>query len=175
MNEKRIDELIIQLQQGNMEAFDEFYELTKKGVYSMAYQILKSRDEAENVLQDTYLKFLEKLPEMKKDRSVLAYLMQTSKNLSLNIISKDRRILHQVDITSIPEEEKSQNDDEVMRKMREVLSAEENQIVLMHCLYDMSHKEIANEIHKPIGTVTWKYNQAIKKLKEALIKDGYRE
>ena len=57
MDNERLHTLFIELQNGQMDSFDEFYELTKRGVFSVSYQILKSQDEAENVLQETYLQF----------------------------------------------------------------------------------------------------------------------
>ena len=74
MDNERLHTLFIELQNGQMDSFDEFYELTKRGVFSVSYQILKSQDEAENVLQETYLQFLKKLPTLKSDQSILGYL-----------------------------------------------------------------------------------------------------
>lgn len=175
MNEHRLTELVTNLKAGRMEYFDEFYQLTYRGVYSISLQLLKSKEEAENILQDTYLKFLEKLNDIDPNQSVLAYLMQTAKNLSLNTLEKYKKIQRDVDMTKIEDDSQGNNDDYVLKKMRQVLDEEENQIVIMHCLYDMTHKEISSALNKPIGTITWKYNNAIKKVREALEKDGYRK
>lgn len=176
MDNERLHTLFIELQNGQMDSFDEFYELTKRGVFSVSYQILRSQDEAENVLQETYLQFLKKLPTLKSNQSILGYLMQTAKNLSLNIIKKNKRRNYSFDMETVPETENDTGqDDTVMKVMREVLNPKETEIVLMHSLYDMTHKEIAKQLGKPLGTITWAYNNAIKKLKEALIRYGYQE
>lgn len=176
MDNERLHTLFIELQNGQMDSFDEFYELTKRGVFSVSYQILRSQDEAENILQETYLQFLKKLPKLKSDQSILGYLMQTAKNLSLNIIKKNKRRNYSFDMETVPETENDTGqDDTVMKVMREVLNPKEMEIVLMHSLYDMTHKEIAKQLGKPLGTITWAYNNAIKKLKEALIRYGYQE
>lgn len=174
MNNDRINQLLLDLKDGRMESFDEFYELTKRGVFSVSYQILKNQEEAENVLQDTYLKFLKNLSSMKTDKSVLAYLMQTAKNLSLNTLKQYKRKVNSFDMESVPQEEKKE-DDTVLEVMRKTLKPKEYQIVLMHCLYDMTHKEIAEALHRPLGSITWAYNNAIKKVKEALKEYGYQE
>ena len=176
MDNERLHTLFIELQNGQMDSFDEFYELTKRGVFSVSYQILKSQDEAENVLQETYLQFLKKLPTLKSDQSILGYLMQTAKNLSLNIIKKNKRRNYSFDMETVSETENDTGqDDTVMKVMREFLNPKEMEIVLMHSPYDMTHKEIAKQLGKPLGTITWAYNNAIKKLKEALIRYGYQE
>ena len=148
MDNERLHTLFIELQNGQMDSFDEFYELTKRGVFSVSYQILKSQDEAENVLQETYLQFLK----------------------------KNKRRNYSFDMETVSETENDTGqDDTVMKVMREVLNPKEMEIVLMHSLYDMTHKEIAKQLGKPLGTITWAYNNAIKKLKEALIRYGYQE
>ena len=95
MSQDRLNELLEQLQKGHMEFFDEFYERTKRGVYLSAYSILHEEGETENVLQDTYIKFLEKLPTLRKDKSVLAYLMSTARNLAINLSKERSRISYE--------------------------------------------------------------------------------
>ena len=54
MDTKHLNQLFILLQEGKMEYFDEFYELTKRGVFSASYAVLQNQDLAENILQETY-------------------------------------------------------------------------------------------------------------------------
>lgn len=173
MPQDRLNELLEQLQKGHMEFFDEFYERTKRGVYLSAYSILHEEGETENVLQDTYIKFLEKLPTLRKDKSVLAYLMSTARNLAINLSKERSRISYELDPSLIPAKEEK-NDIHVFEVMGKVLTQKEEQIVLMHSICEMGHKEIAEAIHMPLGSVTWAYNNAIKKLRKELEKDGYQ-
>lgn len=41
---------------------------------------------------------------------------------------------------------------------------------MLFAVGEYKHREIAEMLNLPIGTVTWKYNNAIKKLKEAIKK-----
>ena len=173
MPQDRLNELLEQLQKGHMEFFDEFYERTKRGVYLSAYGILHEEGETENILQDTYVKFLEKLPSLKKDKSVLAYLMSTARNMAINLCKEKARVSYGLDPSLVPAEE-DKKDTHVFDVMTKVLSQKEEQIVLMHSVYEMGHKEIAEAMHMPIGSVTWAYNNAIKKLRKELEKDGYQ-
>ena len=173
MSQDRLNELLEQLQKGHMEFFDEFYERTKRGVYLSAYSILHEEGETENVLQDADIKFLEKLPTLRKDKSVLAYLMSTARNLAINLSKERSRISYELDPSLIPAKEEN-NDTHVFEVMGRVLTQKEEQIVLMHSIYEMGHKEIAEAIHMPLGSVTWAYNNAIKKLRKELEKDGYQ-
>ena len=152
MDTKHLNQLFILLQEGKMEYFDEFYELTKRGVFSASYAVLQNQDLTENILQETYLKFLEKLPTLKREQSILAYLMKIAQNLSINEKNEDALIYE---------------------TMRKVLNKTEQQIVIRQAVEEMTHQEIANELGKPLGTITWAYNNALKKLRKALENEGY--
>jgi RNA polymerase sigma-70 factor (ECF subfamily) len=38
----------------------------------------------------------------------------------------------------------------------------------MYAVGEYKHREIAEFLHMPLGTVTWKYNNALKKMRKAL-------
>jgi RNA polymerase sigma-70 factor (ECF subfamily) len=46
------------------------------------------------------------------------------------------------------------------------LSKDEKEIVIRHVLLDQKHKAIAEALNKPLGTITWMYREALKKLRE---------
>ena len=52
------------------------------------------------------------------------------------------------------------------------LSDEERQIVVMHAVSGLKHREIADLLRIPLGTVLSKYRRAIKKLRTRLEQDG---
>ncbi|MDZ4197361.1 MAG: sigma-70 family RNA polymerase sigma factor [Candidatus Izemoplasmatales bacterium] len=49
-----------------------------------------------------------------------------------------------------------------------VLTQEEKNVVLLYNIANLTHKEIAATLDKPIGTITWLYQKALAKMKEAL-------
>ena len=63
MNEEYILELK-EMKANNLSYFDSFYEKTKKNVFFACYSILKRYDEAEDIMQEVYIKFLETLPKL---------------------------------------------------------------------------------------------------------------
>lgn len=52
--------------------------------------------------------------------------------------------------------------------MDKVLGDEERQIVTLHVISGFKHREIAEMMGKPLGTVMWAYNNALAKLKRAI-------
>ena len=59
----------------------------------------------------------------------------------------------------------------VIPAMRKVLGQEELQIVLLHVVSGYKHREIAEFLGKPLGTVTWTYKNAVRKTREYLEKE----
>ena len=55
----------------------------------------------------------------------------------------------------------------VLTSLLTVLSEEERQIVLLHSMTGLKHREIADLLEMKLSTVLSKYNRAIKKLRHA--------
>ncbi|MCR5349775.1 MAG: sigma-70 family RNA polymerase sigma factor [Acholeplasmatales bacterium] len=166
MNELR--ELLIHLKNEELEYFDRFYELTKRPTFNLIYSYLKDSMESEDVLQETYLKFLRYKKKVKEDMNILAYLMQIAKSLSLNYLKKNKKEDRIEDTDFIAEEKEKVFDldeSEIVKKMKKVLKDDEFQIVILHVVNGMTHKEISELLNKPLGTITWAYNNAIKKVR----------
>jgi RNA polymerase sigma-70 factor (ECF subfamily) len=56
----------------------------------------------------------------------------------------------------------------VLETTLEILAEDERQIVLLHAVSGMKHKEIAKNLGIPLSTALSKYHRALKKLKENL-------
>lgn len=157
-----------ELKSGNMDAFERFYEQTKRTTFFGAYAILKDQARSEDVLQEVYLKFLDMVKEVDESRSVVALLATMARNRALNLYEKEKRHLElKEEFNSLPSEEGRFAGD-LFERMKDLLDDEEYEIVILHAVDDMKHREIAELMHLPLGTVTWKYNNAVQKLKKGL-------
>ena len=47
----------------------------------------------------------------------------------------------------------------------ETLEGAELEVFLLHVIDELKHREIAKIMNKPLGTITWIYNNAVKKMK----------
>ena len=162
----KIDDIVSELKQKDYHRFDTFYNLTKKQVYFSIITIIKDSQLTEDLLQETYMKFLEKIDNCESGRNISAYLVSIGRNLAINVYNKRKKEVYSEEIfETIPAEEIAEDDQEIF-KILDILSSDEKEIVVMHVINDLKFREIADIIHKPIGTVLWVYNKAIKKLKE---------
>lgn len=167
-----LERYIRQLKSGDKDAFDKIYELTYRKIFFVVLPILKDRSLTEDIMQDTYLKFLEKLYEYKAKNS-LAYILTIAKNLAFNEYKKRKREIKTydsdmdnfsfdsyLDITA--------ENEELIKNALSVLNNTERNVFLLHNLENLKHREISIILNKPIGTITWIYQEAIKKMRKYL-------
>ena len=165
-----LKEFLVQLQNDKKEYFDEFYNLTKNKVFYMAYSILQDYHLSEDILQDTYIKFLKHKKKVKVDGNILSYLLEISKNLSLNYVNKHKKVVNIDNIVFKYEEQYQEKFEELklVKDMKKILNENEFQIVILKIINELTNNEIAQLLNKPLGTVLWTYNNAIKKLRRDL-------
>ena len=165
-----IEELICALAEGKTEVMGELYENTSTAIFGYALSILKNRSDAEDVVHDCYLKVYQSCKNYSKQGKPLAWMLTITRNLCLEKIRKESKTLDieveewmHVDIPELSNEEKL-----TIRESMLVLSEEERQIVYLHAVAGLKHREIAQVIGKGLGTVLSKYNRATKKLRLVL-------
>lgn len=164
----QINDIILELKKRDYTHFDVFYELTKNQVFFAIIHIVKDQGLAEDLLQDTYMKFLEKIDQYHDGKNPYAYLTSIGRNLAINLYNQRKKeIVNDEVIEMIPAIETAEDEDnDEIFKLLENLDLIEKEIVTMHVINDLKFREIAGILKKPLGTVLWIYNKAIKKLKE---------
>ena len=161
-----IDQIIVEFKQHNYTSFDTFYNLTKNQVFYAIVSIIKDKSLAEDLMQDTYMKFLEKIDQYKLGSNVSAYLSSIGRNLAINLYNKRKKEVRSEEIfETIPAEEVQEEQEDIF-KILDLLETKEREIVTLHVINDLTFREISEIVEKPLGTVLWMYNKAIKKLRE---------
>ena len=163
---EQIHDIIKELRQQNYARFDVFYRLTKQQVFFAILSIIKDQSLTEDLLQETYMKFLEKINNFKEGSNPYAYLTQIGRNLAIDLYNQRKKEIRSEEIfETIPAEEPEEETSDEIFKILDELNDDEKEIVVMHAINDLKFREIADITKKPLGTVLWIYNKAIKKLK----------
>jgi RNA polymerase sigma-70 factor (ECF subfamily) len=155
------------MQQGSEDAFEMVYHLTKKQVFFTIYAIVKDYGLAEELMQDTYIKIRQNCATYQKNTNAKAWIVRIARNLAINAYHKRKKEL----ITDEVENDylfQNSNEETLLNNMllKQLLlhlQVDERQVVILHTL-GYKHREIATTLKKPLGTVLWLYNKAIKKL-----------
>ena len=175
MNAVQVDEnLIFNIARKDAEAFRELYEATSRAVYGFALSILKNREDAEDITHDTYLKVYSSADTYQAMGKPFAWILTITKNLAYNKI-RSQKVSEDLDAYDhiIGEEDGVDiHDRMVLEKAMQILEFDERQVVILHALTGMKHKEIAEIMEMPLGTILSKYNRAMNKLKTELEKGG---
>lgn len=167
-----LESSIKRLKKGDQSAFNDIYEHTYRKIYFIVLPIVKDKSLAEDIMQDTYLKFLEKLYDY-NEKNALAFILTIARNLAINMYNKRKReyTYNAMDIDHFSYDdfiELKMENQEMIQSALSILNKTEKNIFLLHNLENLKHKEIALILDKPLGTITWTYQQAIKKMRKYL-------
>ncbi len=160
--------LITRMAEGDGNAFQEIYQHTSSAVYGFALSILKNRHDAEDVMHDTFLKAYSGAITYKPMGKPLAWILTITRNLCYNKIRAGKvcEDIGEYDHFTAGDKSDVTADMIVLEAAMKTLAFEERQIVILHALTGLKHREIAEILGVPTGTVLSKYNRAIKKLRK---------
>ena len=176
MDKRTLNGLMALVRRGDENAFADLFEGAKKGVFSFIYSYVKNYHTAEDLVQETFIKVRQKTDLYQDGTNASAWILQIAKNTALDFLRKDGKNKS----VELDENTSFNSPDENVRLdlhdiINAVLNGEERQVVLLHLIGGYKNREIAEILNIPLGTALWKYNVAIKKLKEKLKEVGYAE
>ena len=173
------EKLLLLVAEGDREAFQRLYQNTDKSIYGFILSILRNPQDAEEVMQETYLKIWTGAGSYQSQGKPLAWMFTIARNLCY---MKFRDQKHEADIglSDLSEMETGEfcpqiedaADKLVLRAVLHILNEEERQIVLLRTSAGLKHREIAADLEMPLATVLSKYNRAMKKLQKYLREEG---
>lgn len=171
MNLTKLEKHVAALKGGDEKAFDYVYDCTYKAVFFTVYHVLNDKQLAEDITQETYLTAIKKLGMYKEGTNFCGWLITISKRLAINEYNRGKGREFSVDFMENESlygeyyvEDKT--DHTLLDLAKSILSEEEYRIVTMCAIAGYKRREVAEIMEIPIGTVTWKYNEAIKKLEK---------
>ncbi len=167
--DKGLQGLILGMAAGDKEKLTEFYNKTRAAVYGYTLSILKNGYDAEDILQETYLKAWTSADKYQPKGSAMSWLLTIAKNLSLMKI-RDRKKTDELEpeewaAIPAPDDRVSAEDREVLNKALKILAEDERQIVMLHAVGGLKHREIADLLDIRPSTILSKYSRALKKLR----------
>lgn len=163
------EELFIQIAEGDMQALETMYYQTYKAVYGFILSILKNQYDAEDILQETYIKIKTGAHLYKPQGKPLAWIFTIARNLSYMKIRKDKNtqtspyeeLENMLDFSAVEDKENKL----LLEAAFSILGDEERQIIILHANTGMKHREIAALLKLPLSTVLSKYNRGMNKLR----------
>lgn len=170
--------LLARIGQRDREAFNEFYALTEKILYSYILSIVKDQHTTNDLLQETYLKIMNSAHLYQPMGKPMAWVFTMAKRLCYDYFREQKRksTIDFDDIENVAEytQEETRDTQELLDIALAILNEQEREIVLLSAITGLKHREIAENLDMKLSTVLSKYHRAIKKMREHLKKEGIR-
>lgn len=151
--------------------FLEVYDRYKNTVYSVILNCVKNVDDAADLLQEVFIKFLNSDTEFESEEHRKAWLIRVAINMSKNHLRSNRYRSDEPLPEDIPYEEKKGSSDLIMM----VLALPEKYRIPVHLFYyeDYSVKQIAEVMDIPEATVKIRLKRGREKLGKSLRKEEW--
>lgn len=126
------EHIINQINEGDTKAFAILVERYKDLVFTLTIRMLKNREEAEEVSQDTFIKVYKSLAKFKGESKFSTWIYRVAYNTCLDRLKKNKRQLNEVAIDEFTEHKLKTLDDAL-----EHLEKHEQQRAIQDCLQQL--------------------------------------
>jgi RNA polymerase sigma factor, sigma-70 family len=195
VSEEQFEKCIDAMVQSDKQGLRQVYEAYAGYIYTIVYGILGNKEHAEDVTSEFFIRLWEKADHYKPGNGHKGYLAAMARNMAIDDLRKYRReeltaAVHGTegrgegnDGAGIKGGRRKETEDRTvsveeevignmaLKEALEYLKPAERQIVDMKVLGGLTFKEISKLLSMPMGTVTWKYQNSMKKLRRC----GYGE
>jgi RNA polymerase sigma-70 factor (ECF subfamily) len=174
-------QLVRRIAQGDRDAFAALYDLYSKPLYSLTLRILNDPKEAEDVLQDVFLQLWEKAASFDEVAGrPFSWVVTMTRNKAIDRIrSRQRRSrlfeeasdsMEKASVEMVEPTVAGLGPDEAaqIRTALNGLPKEQRQPIEMAFFGGLTHTEIAEALHEPLGTVKARIRRGMLQLRDYL-------
>ena len=172
--------LVVECKQGSKKACYELYRLYSKAMLNVAFRIVGSIDEAEDVLQEAFLDAFNRVKDFRQETTFGLWLKQIVVHRSINLLRKRKLELVELQddqLDNIAEEE-AEDDGDMQYKVAQVKEAMKELpegyrlVISLYLLEGYDHEEIGQILNITENTSRTQFLRAKRKLSEILKRKG---
>ena len=172
--------LVERMRSGQERALEELYDATVGKLYALALAILRSAEDAEEIVCETYAYAWANAARFDASRAnALGWLLMLCRSRALDRLRQRRGTANALDVTALAETKYVGVDQpfdmlSLMQQRSRIYAAlsqltpERRYLVSLAFLRGLSHQEIADTTQLPLGTVKSHVRRALVQLREAL-------
>lgn len=168
--------LIKSLKKGQEDAYRQIVEEYGNRLLRTCYLILKDREEAEDVVQETFIKVFQKMGTFKEGSRLYTWIYTIALNLSRDRLRKKQDILtiedEWIGDNDVESHVEKSIDRELLRKGLFELNSLYREVLVLFYFENLSIKEISNLLNEKEGTIKSKLSRGRNILKESLLNGG---
>lgn len=178
-SKKKLEDVIDSFVAGNQDVFEFIYQETSGFLFRVIYRMVKSRQEAEDLMQDVYIKIFENKKSYDKNKAAFnTWIYRIAVNHTLNHLKKRSRLVFtDLEITGHDytddylDKISSQEDLSVVRKALAGVKPDFRICLVLADVEGRTYEEIAAILNIKIGTVRSRLNRGRKALLEIYRKE----
>lgn len=172
---------VFALKDGNLWAFNELFDRYGKRLHRFAVAYLKSTENAEEIVQEVFLKIWNNREEISPDKSFESYLFTIAKNGILNTIRKSKSEQAYLNFAKLNpgknvllDEELDFNElERAYKNAVDQLSPRRKEIFLLSRVHSLSNAEIAEKMNISVKTVENQMTSALAEVRKNLRSLGF--
>lgn len=174
--------LIEQLKSENQreKAFRELITLYKERLYWHIRNIVKSHDDTDDVLQNTFIKIYKNIHNFKGDSKLFSWMYRIATNESITFINKNAKRLQttneevqQLALNNLASDVYFEGNDIQLKLQKAIATLPEKQQLVFNMKYfeDIKYKDMSDILETSEGALKASYHIAVKKIEIYLTKD----
>lgn len=164
---------------GDHGAFKSIVSLYQQKVFVLAYSFLRNREDALDIVQETFMRLYEKMDYYEKGKNFQGWLLQIAKNLCIDYyrknISKRRELESEKSIEELnlaaennPSSSTSSDLRAIFSRCLQKLAERQRMVFVMKHYNGLQYDEIAQALNISVGTVKSLHFKAVQNLKTLL-------
>ncbi|MCR5281830.1 MAG: sigma-70 family RNA polymerase sigma factor [Lachnospiraceae bacterium] len=177
MTEAAFDACVARIRSGDKSGLRDIYDAYLDYIYRIIYGVLGRKEDAEDVTSEFFIRFWQRADQYQSGGGHKGFLATMARNMAIDHLRKHRREVLESFGASENEDgpvyEPAAEDDTEAEVIEEIgvkeaisrLDPKEQLIINLKVLSEMTFAEISKQLNIPMGTVTWRYREAIKKLR----------
>jgi len=178
INQEKV--IIEEILNGNTRVFSQLVDGHKDLVFSLALRMLKNREEAEEIAQDTFIKVYKSIAKFKMDSKLSTWIYKITYRTCLDRIKKNKKHLNDVPINEFTENEIKSIDNALERMMVQErkqniqnciqkLESDDAALLTLYYFDELSLQEMSEILKLSTNNIKVKLFRCRKKLAEILI------
>jgi len=171
-----INGLVERVKGGDREAFMTLTTLYQKKVFQLAYSYFRNKEDALDIVQETFLRFHQKAHMFEKGKNFQTWLLQIAKNICIDYYRKHHKKNNELRRDENIEEMNHASHDsshhdpssdlkEIFSRCLEKLSDKQRMIFVMKHYNHLHYNEIAQVLNIALGTVKSLHFKAVRNLR----------
>lgn len=167
------EKIIEQCKNGNRKAQGELYELYCKDIFNTCYRLLLNKQEAEDMMQNTFITAFEKIKQLKEISHFRPWLKRIAANKCIDYFRNKKIVFYepidyQMESEALNDDIYNEDDENLLLKVKDSIARlpEGYRLIInLHLFEDLDFPAIAQMLHIQESTVRSQYCRAKEKIR----------